>query len=51
MGNGKFKGSLGSTDHEMVEFKILRLVKRAHSKLLTLDFQESRCWPLQTFAW
>ncbi|GAB0188073.1 hypothetical protein GRJ2_001272600 [Grus japonensis] len=38
VGNMKLKGSLGCSDHEMVEFKILRAVRRAHSKLTTLDF-------------
>ena len=37
MGNAKLKGSLGCSDHEMVEFKILRALRRAHSKLATLD--------------
>lgn len=41
MGNGKLKGSLGSSDHEMMELKTLRLVKRAYSKLLTLDFRRA----------
>ncbi|PKU45481.1 glycerol kinase [Limosa lapponica baueri] len=37
--NVKLKGSLGCSDHEMVEFKILRAVRRAHSKLTVLDFR------------
>ncbi|GAB0209691.1 hypothetical protein GRJ2_003434800 [Grus japonensis] len=32
-GDVKLKGSLGCSDHEMVEFKILRAARRAHSKL------------------
>ncbi|GAB0182026.1 hypothetical protein GRJ2_000667900 [Grus japonensis] len=38
VGNAKLKGSLSCSDHEMVEFQILRAVRRAHSKLTTLDF-------------
>ena len=38
VGNVKLKGSLGCSDHEMVEFKMLRAARRAHSKLATLDF-------------
>ncbi|PKU44186.1 protein scribble hypothetical protein [Limosa lapponica baueri] len=41
VGNVKLKGSLGCSDHEMVEFEILRAVKRAHSKLTTLDFRRA----------
>ncbi|GAB0205366.1 hypothetical protein GRJ2_003002200 [Grus japonensis] len=37
VGDVKLKGSLGCSDQEMVEFKILRAVRRAHSKLTTLD--------------
>jgi len=36
-GNMKLKSSLGCSDHEIVEFKILRAVRRAHNKLITLD--------------
>ncbi|GAB0186650.1 hypothetical protein GRJ2_001130300 [Grus japonensis] len=32
VGDVKLKGSLGCSDHEMVEFKILRAARRAHSK-------------------
>jgi len=32
---------LGCSDHEMVEFKILREARRAHSKLTTLDFRRA----------
>ncbi|PKU48920.1 rna-directed dna polymerase from mobile element jockey-like [Limosa lapponica baueri] len=38
VGNVKLKGSLGYRDHEIVECKILRAARRAHSKLTTLDF-------------
>ncbi|PKU38944.1 rna-directed dna polymerase from mobile element jockey-like [Limosa lapponica baueri] len=38
VGNVKFKSSLGSSDHEMVEFKIHRAARRVCSKLATLDF-------------
>ncbi|GAB0189057.1 hypothetical protein GRJ2_001371000 [Grus japonensis] len=41
LGNVKLKGSLGSSDHEMVEFKILRAARRVHSKLTTLDFRRA----------
>ncbi|GAB0187153.1 hypothetical protein GRJ2_001180600 [Grus japonensis] len=41
VGNVKLKGSLGCSDHEMMEFKILRAVRRAHSKLTTLDFRRT----------
>jgi len=35
MENVKIKSSLGYSDHEIVEFKILRAARRAHSKLTT----------------
>ncbi|GAB0180313.1 hypothetical protein GRJ2_000496600 [Grus japonensis] len=41
VGNVKLKGSLGCSDHEMVEFKILRAARRVHSKLTTLDFRRA----------
>ncbi|GAB0208907.1 hypothetical protein GRJ2_003356400 [Grus japonensis] len=41
VGNVKLKGSLGCSDHEMVEFKILRAARRAHSNLTTLDFRRA----------
>ncbi|GAB0190056.1 hypothetical protein GRJ2_001470900 [Grus japonensis] len=41
VGNVKLKSSLGCSDHDMVEFKILRAVRRAHSKLTTLDFRRA----------
>ncbi|GAB0183107.1 hypothetical protein GRJ2_000776000 [Grus japonensis] len=41
VGNMKLKGSLGCSDHEMVEFRILRAARRAHSKLTTLDFRRA----------
>ncbi|GAB0179392.1 cAMP-dependent protein kinase inhibitor alpha [Grus japonensis] len=41
VGNVKLKGSLGCSDHKMVEFKILRAARRAHSKLATLDFRRA----------
>ncbi|GAB0184462.1 hypothetical protein GRJ2_000911500 [Grus japonensis] len=40
VGDVKLKGSLGCSDHEMVEFKILRAARRVHSKLTTLDSRE-----------
>ncbi|PKU47352.1 dtw domain-containing protein 2 [Limosa lapponica baueri] len=39
LGNMKLKGSFDCSDHEMVEFKILRVVRRAHRYLTTLDFR------------
>ncbi|GAB0177064.1 voltage-dependent L-type calcium channel subunit alpha-1C [Grus japonensis] len=41
VGDVKLKGSLGCSDHEMVEFKILRAARRAHSELTTLDFRRA----------
>ncbi|GAB0192596.1 hypothetical protein GRJ2_001724900 [Grus japonensis] len=41
VGNVKLKGSFDYSDHEMVEFKILRAVRRAHSKLTALDFSRA----------
>ena len=41
VGDVKLKGSLGCSDHEMVEFKILRAARRTHSKLTTLDFRRA----------
>ena len=39
VGNVKLKGSLGCSDHDMVEFKILRAVWRMHSKPTTMGFR------------
>ncbi|GAB0189267.1 hypothetical protein GRJ2_001392000 [Grus japonensis] len=41
MWNVKLKGSLGCSDHEMVEFRILRAVRRVHSRLTILDFRRA----------
>ncbi|GAB0177717.1 hypothetical protein GRJ2_000237000 [Grus japonensis] len=41
VGDVKLKGGLGCSDHEMVEFRILRAARRAHSKLNTLDFSRA----------
>ena len=41
VGSVKIKGSLGCSDHEKVEFKILRAARRVHSKLTTLDFRRA----------
>ncbi|PKU28782.1 glycerol kinase [Limosa lapponica baueri] len=41
VGNVKLKDSLGCSDHEMVEFKILRAARRVCSKLTTLDFRRA----------
>lgn len=37
MGNANLQGSLGSQEHEMVEFETLRVVRRVDNKLGTLD--------------
>ena len=39
VGNVKIRDSLGCSDHEMVEFKILEAVRRAHSLPWTLGEQ------------
>ncbi|KAK4826285.1 hypothetical protein QYF61_007132 [Mycteria americana] len=39
--NVKVKGSLGCSDHEMVEFRILMGGRRLKSKLTTLDFRRA----------
>jgi len=41
VGNVKVKGSIGCSDHKMVEFKILRAARRVRSKLATLDFRRA----------
>ncbi|GAB0187581.1 hypothetical protein GRJ2_001223400 [Grus japonensis] len=41
VGDVKLKGSLGCSDHEMVEFRILRAARRVRSKLTTLDFRRA----------
>ncbi|GAB0202533.1 mitochondrial enolase superfamily member 1 [Grus japonensis] len=41
VGDVKLKGGLGCSDHEMVEFRILRAARRVHSKLPTLDFRRA----------
>ncbi|PKU41619.1 hypothetical protein llap_8071 [Limosa lapponica baueri] len=41
VGNMKLKGSLGCSDHEMVEFKVLRVVRRVHRKLVTVGFRRA----------
>ncbi|KAK4812684.1 hypothetical protein QYF61_012194 [Mycteria americana] len=41
VGNVKLKGSLGCSDHEMVEVKILRAARRVHSKLTALDLRRA----------
>ncbi|PKU38649.1 glycerol kinase [Limosa lapponica baueri] len=41
VGNIKLKGTLGCSDHEMVEFKIPGAARRLHSKLTTLDFRRA----------
>ncbi|GAB0204631.1 hypothetical protein GRJ2_002928700 [Grus japonensis] len=41
VGDVKLKGSLGCSDHVMVEFRILRAARWAHSKLTTLDFRRA----------
>ncbi|GAB0178933.1 hypothetical protein GRJ2_000358600 [Grus japonensis] len=41
VGDVKLKGSLDCSDHEMVEFRILRAARRVCSKLTTLDFSRA----------
>jgi len=41
VGNVKHKGSRGCSEHEMVEFKMLRAARRAQSKFTTLDFRRA----------
>jgi len=41
IGNVKVKGSLGCSDHEMVEFRILRIGRRIKSMLTALDFRST----------
>ncbi|GAB0204607.1 mitochondrial enolase superfamily member 1 [Grus japonensis] len=41
VGDVKLKGSLGCSDHEMVEFRILRAARKVCSKLNTLDFRRA----------
>ena len=41
MGSVKLKGSLGCSDREMVEFKILKAARKAQSKLTTLGFRRA----------
>lgn len=42
----KLKGSLVSSDREMVEFNTLRAAGRVHSNLTTLDFRKADLVPL-----
>lgn len=37
MGNVKFQGSLGCSDPEMVEFRILGAARKVHNKLTSVD--------------
>jgi len=39
--NVKLTGSLGCSDHEIVEFKILMAVRRGHSKFTTLNLRRA----------
>lgn len=41
MGKVKLQGSFGYSENGMVEFKIHRVLKRAHNKLITLDFRRA----------
>lgn len=41
VGNVMLQCSLGCSDHEMVEFKIPRAVRRASSKITALDFKRT----------
>ena len=41
VGDMKVKGSLGYSDHEMVELRIQRAARRVKNKLTTLDFRRA----------
>ncbi|GAB0206541.1 mitochondrial enolase superfamily member 1 [Grus japonensis] len=41
VGDVKLKGSLGCSDHKMVDFRILRAARRARSKLTALGFRRA----------
>ena len=41
LGNLKLNGSLGCSNYEMVEFKILRAARRPHNKLNSFDFMRA----------
>jgi len=41
VGTVKLKGRLGCRDHAMVEFKLLRAVRRVNSKLTALGFRRA----------
>ncbi|TRZ08993.1 hypothetical protein HGM15179_018118 [Zosterops borbonicus] len=41
VGNVKLKSSLGCSDHEMVEFKILRRARMMYNKLIALGFRRA----------
>ena len=41
VGNVKLEGSLGCSDHEMVQFRMLSAARREHSRLTTLDFRRA----------
>lgn len=47
----KVKESLGYSDHEMMEFKILRGGSRDKKQDYSPGFQESRLCPLQSCSW
>lgn len=47
MGNMKVKNNLVCIGYEMVEFRIIRTIRRVCSELSTLDFKKNRLWPLQ----
>ncbi|PKU30113.1 glycerol kinase [Limosa lapponica baueri] len=47
VGNMKVKGSIGCSDRKMVEFKILKAVRRMHSKLTALDFRRADFGPFR----
>lgn len=49
VGSVKVKGSLGRSDHEVLELKVLRAGK-VKSKLPALDFRRAD-WPLERSAW
>jgi len=45
--NVKIKGSFGCSDHEMVEFKILRAARESTLQAHYSGLQKNRLWPVQ----
>ena len=47
VGNVTLQGSLGCSDHEVVEFEIIRTVRKGTQHAHCPGLQQSRIWPLQ----